>query len=143
MGVRAEESFKRKQRGRVSIFTKGRKETHYHPIFWWSSREIWEYIRKYNLKYPCLYDEGHARIGCIICPFLSGAQLKRAQERWPKYWQTMRKYLKINWDKNKDKLIEMNFTEDEFVNHWPVWKSRNERKFKGLNIENFISKKEK
>lgn len=140
MGVRAEESFKRKQRGRVSYYKK-QNETCYHPIFWWSSREIWDYIKKYKLKYPCLYDEGHARIGCIICPFLSGAQLKRSQQRWPKYWQTMRKYLKLNWEIHKDKLIEMNFTEDEFVNHWPKWKSKEERNHKGgFNIKSFINK---
>jgi 3'-phosphoadenosine 5'-phosphosulfate sulfotransferase (PAPS reductase)/FAD synthetase len=28
------------------------------------------FIQKNKLPYPCFYDEGFPRIGCVICPFI-------------------------------------------------------------------------
>jgi phosphoadenosine phosphosulfate reductase len=38
------------------------------PILNYSTQEVWDYIRKYNLPYPSLYDEGQSRCGCMLCP---------------------------------------------------------------------------
>lgn len=37
-----------------------------HPIGWWRVRDVWDYIEKYNVRYPKLYDnevEGYTKYG--------------------------------------------------------------------------------
>jgi phosphoadenosine phosphosulfate reductase len=85
MGVRAEESFLRRNRGQINTFP---KNINYHPIFNWLEWEIWDYIESNNLPYCRLYDEGFDRIGCVICPFINSIpwKLKQHKERWPKMY---------------------------------------------------------
>ena len=68
MGLRAEESSKRAQKPQIDKFRNG--DIIYKPIFYWKEWEIWDHIERYNLPYCSLYDEGFARIGCVICPFI-------------------------------------------------------------------------
>lgn len=86
MGIRAEESRKRANKGRIGKIS---KYTIYKPIFPWLEWEIWDYIERHNLPYCSLYDEGFSRIGCVVCPFLcrknQGALLKH-KNRWPKQY---------------------------------------------------------
>jgi phosphoadenosine phosphosulfate reductase len=58
------------------------RKTLVNPIIDWSDDEVWEFIRKYNVRYCTLYDEGWKRLGCIGCPM---AQQEREFERWPTY----------------------------------------------------------
>lgn len=44
-----------------------------HPLSIWTDKDIWDYIKKYNIPYCELYDKGHNRTGCMMCGF--GAQL--------------------------------------------------------------------
>lgn len=39
------------------------------PMMFWRTEDVWEYIRKYKLKYCDLYDEGIDRTGCMFCMF--------------------------------------------------------------------------
>lgn len=39
------------------------------PILHWVEEDIWEYIRKYNIKYSEAYDKGWRRTGCIFCMY--------------------------------------------------------------------------
>lgn len=64
------------------------------PIINWTHEEVWEYIRKYNLPYNPIYDEGCPkgtegygkgrlkRLGCVLCPFSRAVQYEI--ERFPK-----------------------------------------------------------
>ncbi|MFA5049345.1 MAG: phosphoadenosine phosphosulfate reductase family protein [Patescibacteria group bacterium] len=90
MGIREEESSKRKKRGRISTI-KSQKVTHYKPIFHWNEYHIWDYIEKYNLKYPSLYDEGFNRIGCVVCPFHSSKEKEKYKSRWPYIFRAFEK----------------------------------------------------
>lgn len=84
-GIRAEESPRRAKRAQYEP-KKGDKGHFYcHPIFKWTKEEVWEYIRKYNLPYCKLYDEGYERVGCILCPFQSKSNMKRDMKKYPKY----------------------------------------------------------
>lgn len=56
-----------------------------NPIVDWKDDDIWEFIRKYEVPYCKLYDEGHKRLGCIGCPLGGTASMKREFERWPAY----------------------------------------------------------
>lgn len=60
---------------------------HLNPIIDWTTEEVWEFIREYNVPYCCLYDEGHHRLGCIGCPMGTVEHRQKEFERWPTYKQ--------------------------------------------------------
>lgn len=68
IGVRGEESPRRK--ATWSFLTSHRKTNDpiLCPIIYWSDRDIWEFIRSNKMDYCCLYDEGFKRLGCVGCP---------------------------------------------------------------------------
>ncbi|MDR2056590.1 MAG: phosphoadenosine phosphosulfate reductase family protein [Desulfovibrio sp.] len=89
MGIRAEESAARAKRGRICLHDQ-LKQWLYKPIFHWKEWHIWEFIEQHNLPYPCLYDEGFDRIGCVICPFVmhkNQARVNRHKARWPEMYR--------------------------------------------------------
>ena len=112
-GVRHAESPKRALRGGYEISGKapkdrilindneGRRLTEYcmqkraylcNPIIDWSDEQVWAFIRKENLPYCSLYDEGFTRLGCIGCPMASKRERERDFKRWPGY---ERQYIRI------------------------------------------------
>lgn len=54
-----------------------------NPIIDWMDDDVWEFIKKYNIPYCKLYDEGCKRLGCIGCPM----SIHQAEEldKYPKY----------------------------------------------------------
>jgi phosphoadenosine phosphosulfate reductase len=38
-----------------------------NPLAGWSSQDVWEYIRKYDVPYNPLYNHGYESIGCAPC----------------------------------------------------------------------------
>ncbi|MFN4218696.1 MAG: phosphoadenosine phosphosulfate reductase family protein [Candidatus Bipolaricaulia bacterium] len=38
-----------------------------HPILHFRERDVWEYIKKYQLPYCSLYDKGYRSLGCVPC----------------------------------------------------------------------------
>ena len=45
------------------------RNDHYcvHPILHFTEKDIWDYIRKYNLSYCSLYDQGYRKLDCKPC----------------------------------------------------------------------------
>lgn len=106
-GVRRAESFKRSKRGGVEVSNyktrryenidpdNPQQETvHYcmqhskrilNPIIDWTNDEVWEFIKKYNVPYCSLYDEGYKRLGCIGCPMGGGKHQIEEFKRYPKF----------------------------------------------------------
>lgn len=85
-GVRWAESARRKKRQMVEHcldHSQGDKQF-IHPIIDWNDGEVWEYIEHFNLQYCQLYDEGYARLGCLLCPMGGKEQRIRQMERWPR-----------------------------------------------------------
>lgn len=41
------------------------------PIFHWTDKEVWSFIKREKMEYCSLYDEGFHRIGCMFCPMAS------------------------------------------------------------------------
>lgn len=39
------------------------------PLGTWKEEDIWNYIKKFNLKYCSIYDTGIKRTGCLFCMF--------------------------------------------------------------------------
>ena len=58
-----------------------------NPIIDWTDGDVWEFIRRYDLKYCKLYDEGFKRLGCIGCPLAGKKQQIKEFERYPKMKQ--------------------------------------------------------
>lgn len=56
-----------------------------NPIIDWTTEEVWEFIKEYNVRYCCLYDEGFSRLGCIGCPMGTEKHRLWEFERYPKY----------------------------------------------------------
>jgi len=121
MGIRAEESYARKKRGRVNFIEKiGHHQ--YYPIFYWKEWEIWEFIESYQLPYPKMYDEGFDRIGCVVCPFHSektGRMHQMYRDRWPKYFDRWERGIKELWEKRLGQGKDMAYdSPEEFLKAW-------------------------
>lgn len=56
-----------------------------NPIIDWTTKEVWEFIREYNVRYCELYDQGFTRLGCIGCPMGGGESQVKEFARYPKY----------------------------------------------------------
>lgn len=67
-----------------------RSKTTVNPIIEWSDRDVWDFIKEYDIPYCSLYDEGFERLGCIGCPMASRKGRDREFARWPK---TLNAYL--------------------------------------------------
>lgn len=55
------------------------------PISFWKEKDIWDYIKKYNISYSKIYNMGEKRTGCMFCMF--GVHLEKGENRF----QRMRK----------------------------------------------------
>lgn len=104
-GVRKAESVRRQSRGGVELAEKkSQRMDNYdpdnpdqelihicqtyarrtlNPIFDWTTEEVWEFIKYYNVPYCKLYDQGYKRLGCIGCPMSSHQE--EQLEKYPKF----------------------------------------------------------
>lgn len=94
LGNMTEDSHARKQiyirnNGCGQLF--GRKIPQSHPMFFWNTDDVWEYIKTYDVPYSKIYDMGYDRTGCMFCMF--GVHLEkepnrfqRMKETHPKHW---------------------------------------------------------
>lgn len=81
VGIRKAESVARSNRQEYAVVG---KKCMVLPILYWSNEQVWNYIKRNNIAYPSLYDEGAKRIGCVMCPCSGPTGIKRDMERWPK-----------------------------------------------------------
>ena len=86
-GVRWAESQNRKNRRSVESCFKNNNKLYINPILTWEDEEVWEYIKRENIKYPKLYDEGYKRIGCVMCPMAGKNGMLKDKERFPKMYK--------------------------------------------------------
>ena len=100
-GVRWAESSMRSKRRMVEDCRRGGRKKFLNVIIDWEDSDVWEYIKENNLKYPCLYDEGFKRIGCIGCPMAGIGRIKEF-ERWPRFKRQYIKTFQRCADKRKE-----------------------------------------
>lgn len=62
-----------------------------NPIIDWTTEEVWEFIKEYEIPYCKLYDEGYKRLGCIGCPMGTVESRKKDFEKYPKYEQAYKR----------------------------------------------------
>lgn len=89
LGILASESYQREKdwlEHGCNVFHE-RKDNQSRPLSFWTDEDILEYIAKYNVKIPKLYDMGYSRNGCMYCGF--GVHLEPAHcNRYQKLKQT-------------------------------------------------------
>lgn len=81
IGIMADESFSRTTdylKYGCNAFDK--KHPLSQPLSFWTEKDIWEYIHKYNLPYSKIYDMGYDRTGCMFCMY--GVQAQKEPNRF-------------------------------------------------------------
>lgn len=71
LGILASESYQREKdwlEHGCNVFHE-RKDNQSRPLSFWTDDDILEYISKYNVKIPKLYEMGYSRNGCMYCGF--------------------------------------------------------------------------
>jgi len=101
IGVRAEESSRRKGMWQSVTMHRTDHTPMLSPILYWTEVDIWQFIRKNNMPYCSLYDEGFKRLGCVGCPMPGPTGMARDFARWPKYEILWRRGFQKWWDKYK------------------------------------------
>lgn len=104
MGIRAEESSNRAKRWGLISEHYYTKAVVINPIFEWSSDELWDFIRSYNVPYCSLYDEGFKRLGCIGCPQARSKGRIKEFSRWPQYEKKWKGAFEKIWNLRTGKL---------------------------------------
>lgn len=88
-----------------------------NPIIDWDDGDVWEFIRKYEIPYCKLYDQGHTRLGCIGCPVASSQA--EELERYPKYRQAyLRAFGKMLEERDKAGLDTGWETAEDVMEWW-------------------------
>lgn len=70
------------------------------PIIDWTHADVWKFIRKRNLEYCELYDQGYTRIGCMFCPMASVKTKRLDLKRYPGVEREIKKSIRIIVEKN-------------------------------------------
>lgn len=71
LGILASESYQREKEWLeygCNVFHK-RHDNQSKPLSFWTDEDILEYIERYNVKIPKLYEMGYTRNGCMYCGF--------------------------------------------------------------------------
>ncbi len=122
LGMRRKESVSRKDYCIIQKHRKYPNTSWMLPLVDWDNNEVWEYIKLRDLSYCPLYDEGYARLGCVLCPFESASVTKKNIVRFPKITHAWRRafdrYFQIRIDRGTPLQWE---TAQDF---WEWWISR-------------------
>jgi phosphoadenosine phosphosulfate reductase len=102
-GIRRAESVKRSKRRALEVSTAHKGLIMLHPIFHFTTDEIWEYTHAQGLPVNPLYAEGRKRIGCVMCPMQGSKGMKRDAERWPKIARLYRNAFQAMWEVHNHK----------------------------------------
>lgn len=90
------------------------------PIVEWSDKEVWDYIKKYNIPINPEY-RNQNRIGCIVCPKANFSRNYKALLKYPKLIDAFIKAKETNvrcdWKITKDNI---NYREDKvyYICRW-------------------------
>ena len=129
VGVRAAESVRRGKRKEIEIqghkdntelldqfnrneelshtCVKGKDKIIIMPIFHWTDKDIWNFIREQEMDYCQLYDEGYKRIGCIFCPMANKKTIAIYRKKYPKIEKKIKQSIQYLLDNKEDFLTQI------------------------------------
>jgi len=118
-GIRWAESSKRANRRMIEFCYKHEGKKYINPIIDWDDSDIWEFIKKYNISYCKLYDEGWKRIGCLFCPM--NTQRKIHVKKYPGYVKLFIRYFdkRLNYAKSRNLTTGKRFKSGQDI--WNFW----------------------
>jgi len=102
-----------------------------NPIVDWSEKEVWEYIKKYNLPIPPGYEDGLLRNGCVICPYKSPKELEKVKKLEPEIWVKFEELLNFY-----AQAMEIPSVKEFVEGGWRTWRPPTKRKIVGKIISN-------
>jgi len=118
-GIRWAESASRQKRPMVGVCRKDGTKRIINPIIDWSTQEVWDYLKLYNVPISGLYSEGFDRLGCIGCPFARKDMRVKEFNRWPKYAEAYKRaFGKMLESRKKDGLSTDRWDTAEDVYNW-------------------------
>ena len=140
-GIRSDESSRRSKYDKIStdpmLFANPRYKFHeVNPIFEWSDKDVWRYIKYNNLPFNPLYSYIN-RVGCWCCPFSTKNEFRLAtdieKEGYKKFLDVLksfsvselpkeysRKYVKNGWRSHafrysKNNVIKMSSSGKDYI----------------------------
>ncbi|MBF0476374.1 MAG: phosphoadenosine phosphosulfate reductase family protein [Deltaproteobacteria bacterium] len=115
IGIRAEESARRRSRGPID--RQGKLMT-YKPLFNWKEWMVWDYLEQRKLPHCKLYDQGFDRIGCVICFFISPKEHERRRLLWPGLYRAFEQAVGDWWQSRPDLEQRLGFPVEELLRRW-------------------------
>lgn len=125
-GVRWEESSKRSKQSMVGFW---KQKIMVRPIIDFSEDDVWELIKKYNVPYCELYNQGWKRIGCIGCPL--SKNMERELNLYPKYKENYIKSFNRMVEYRKEKGLETKWKNGQEVYDWWIGKNKKDTNIEG------------
>lgn len=124
-GVRWAESSRRASRKMNEICYKDSTKRYLHVIIDWTDKDVWEFIKKYNIPYCELYDQEWKRVGCLFCP-MAGKHRMTELIKYPKYTALFKKYFIKLYNKKKaeGKTSVDRWKDGEDMFYWWIDESR-------------------
>lgn len=100
MGIRHEESYKRKKYEVISLNSKRKfdelmykgQKCRFYPMLDWSELDVWTFIDDEKLQINPIYEHA-GRVGCMFCPYASTKQLIYYAKQYPGYFNLFLKTL--------------------------------------------------
>lgn len=144
-GIRAEESYKRKNRDIITCDDRRWQHgaQHIYPILHWKEKDIYNYIEKNSIELaPCyVFSGGNMnRLGCVGCPQVSKkGQREQEFKFYPKHLLSITRAINIGMQNNPQwKLTQLTNGDPELAIKW--WLSGNTmteyfKKIKQLKLE--------
>jgi len=121
-GIRSCESSKRKGRDYIECDTrklmKGGK--HIYPLYDWTDEDIWNYIKKYDIKLAPAYSLGLNRLGCVGCPQVTKKGQRQLEfSLYPKIYEAIKKSIGKGMLKNPQwKLTKYSNCDPQIAMDW-------------------------
>lgn len=114
LGMRKAESLKR---SKYDCFSLERQQL--LPILNWSDSDIWQYIAEHQIAVSSLYRHGFSRIGCVLCPYSTKADIGISLKMFPEVVNLWRKACDRYIQKRIERGTPMTFkTGEEYFNWW-------------------------
>lgn len=82
-GLRREQSATRRHVPFFALEDDGREK--FYPLADWSDADVWEYVRRHDVPYNALHDQGFPSIGCAPCTRAVSAGEDARAGRW--WWE--------------------------------------------------------
>ncbi len=129
-GIRWQESARRRSRCMFEVCQTDGTRMFLHPLIDWTSKDIWEFLRTYEIPYCELYDEGakrkgygeglFKRLGCVLCPMHTPKLTQIELTRFPKLAAAWKRACYRYWEKGSEGARKYK-TPEAF---WLWWLSR-------------------